>query len=105
MDRWISRARVRTRRVATSIRLWWLRTGVLIRTLPGNAVPVKARTARFRGESGQTVAEYALVLLVAAAVATAFLLWARQSGRLDAFFDAIFERLLGSVQSEPTPTP
>lgn len=58
---------------------------------------------RIRDEDGQTVAEYALVLLVAAAVAGAFLLWARQSGRLDAFFDAIFERLLGSV--DPTPTP
>lgn len=61
---------------------------------------------RVRGEDGQTVAEYALVLLVAAAIAGAFLLWARQSGRLDAFFDAIFERLLGSVEgSSPTPTP
>jgi Flp pilus assembly pilin Flp len=105
MDRWISRARVRTRRVATSIRLWWLRTGVLIRTLPGNAVPVKARTARFRGESGQTVAEYALVLLVVAAIAVAFLVWAKQSGRLDEFFDAIFAKLLSSVDSEPTPAP
>lgn len=61
--------------------------------------------ARVRDEGGQTVAEYALVLLVAAAIAGAFLLWARQSGRLDAFFDAIFERLLGSVDPSPTPTP
>lgn len=56
-------------------------------------------------QSGQTVAEYALVLLVAAAIAGGFLLWAKSSGRLDAFFDAIFERLLSSVDPEPTPTP
>lgn len=58
-----------------------------------------------KSEGGQTVAEYALVLLVAAAIAAAFLLWARQSGRLDAFFDLIFDRLLNSVDPNPTPTP
>ena len=60
---------------------------------------------RLRGESGQTVAEYALVLLVVAAIAVAFLLWARQSGKLDSFFDAIFEKLLSSVEPSPTPQP
>lgn len=55
---------------------------------------------RLRREEGQTVAEYALVLLVAAAIAGAFLIWARQSGRLDAFFDAIFDRLMDSVDPE-----
>jgi Flp pilus assembly pilin Flp len=58
-----------------------------------------------RQEAGQTVAEYALVLLVAAAIAAGFLLWAKSSGRLDEFFDAIFERLLSSVESEPSPSP
>ncbi len=60
---------------------------------------------RLREDSGQTVAEYALVLLVAAAVATAFLIWAKQSGRLDQFFNAIFQKLLGSVDPSPTPAP
>lgn len=64
-----------------------------------------ARIGGLRSERGQTVAEYALVLLVAAAIAAAFLLWARQSGRLDAFFDLIFDRLLNSVDPNPTPTP
>lgn len=57
----------------------------------------QATSYRLRSESGQTVAEYALVLLVAAAIAAAFLFWAKQSGRLDEFFDKIFEKLLGSV--------
>ena len=60
---------------------------------------------RLLADSGQTVAEYALVLLVVAAIAVAFLLWARQSGKLDSFFDAIFEKLLSSVEPSPTPQP
>lgn len=60
---------------------------------------------RLRPDAGQTVAEYALVLLVVAAIAVAFLLWARQSGKLDAFFDAIFDKLLNSVEADATPQP
>ncbi len=56
-------------------------------------------------QEGQTVAEYALVLLVAAAIAAAFLIWARQTGKLDAFFDLIFDRLVNSVDPSPTPAP
>lgn len=56
-------------------------------------------------EEGQTVAEYALVLLVAAAIAAAFLIWARQTGKLDAFFDLIFDKLVNSVDPSPTPAP
>lgn len=62
-------------------------------------------TQAARADAGQTVAEYALVLLVVAAIAVAFLLWARQSGKLDAFFDLIFERLIGTVDSQTTPPP
>jgi hypothetical protein len=61
--------------------------------------------ARLRSEAGQTVAEYALVLLVAAAIAVAFLLWARQSGKLDAFFDLIFDKLVNSVDPQGSPAP
>jgi hypothetical protein len=60
---------------------------------------------KLRADAGQTVAEYALVLLVVAAIAVAFLLWARQSGKLDQFFDLIFEKLVNSVDPEPTPAP
>lgn len=82
------------RRLMTWVRLQTLRT----------VVSVQARLALVRTDAGQTVAEYALVLLVAAAIAGGFLIWAKQSGRLDAFFDAVFDRLLSSV-SEPDPTP
>jgi Flp pilus assembly pilin Flp len=60
---------------------------------------------RVRSDGGQTVAEYALVLLVVAAIAVAFLVWARQSGKLDGFFDAIFDKLLNSVDPDATPQP
>jgi len=60
---------------------------------------------RMRPDAGQTVAEYALVLLVVAAIAVAFLLWARSSGKLDAFFDAIFAKLQNSVDPGATPAP
>jgi hypothetical protein len=72
-----------------------LRIGVSMQTL----------SVRLRPDGGQTVAEYALVLLVVAAIAVAFLLWARQSGKLDSFFDAIFAKLLDSVDPAPTATP
>jgi len=52
---------------------------------------------RVRSDAGQTVAEYALVLLVVAAIAVAFLLWAKSSGKLDQFFDLIFDKLLNTV--------
>jgi hypothetical protein len=64
-----------------------------------------AQTFGLRSESGQTVAEYAVVLLVAAAIAVGFLIWARQSGKLNSFFDSIFNELVNSVDSAPTPTP
>jgi hypothetical protein len=60
---------------------------------------------RLRPDGGQTVAEYALVLLVVAAIAVAFLLWAKSSGKLDSFFDAIFDKLQNSVDPAATPAP
>ncbi|HVM11215.1 MAG TPA: DUF4244 domain-containing protein [Actinomycetota bacterium] len=50
---------------------------------------------RLDASSGQTTAEYALVILAAAAVAVALITWARSSGVLPSFFDQIIERLLG----------
>ena len=60
---------------------------------------------RLRPDGGQTVAEYALVLLVVAAIAVAFLVWAKSSGKLDGFFDAIFDKLQNSVDPAATPAP
>jgi hypothetical protein len=53
---------------------------------------------RLRSESGQSTAEYALVILAAAAIALVLLAWARSSGKLPAFFDSIIDRIVG--QSE-----
>lgn len=51
--------------------------------------------AAIRREGGQTTAEYALVILAAAAIALVLLAWARSSGKLPAFFDQIIDRIVG----------
>ncbi|MFM8944374.1 MAG: DUF4244 domain-containing protein [Actinomycetota bacterium] len=50
-----------------------------------------------RREDGQTTAEYALVILAAAAVAVVLIAWAKSSGRLPAFFDSIIDQVAGSA--------
>ena len=54
--------------------------------------------SRLRLERGQTTAEYALVILAAAAIALVLLAWARSSGKLPAFFDQIIDRIVGDSQ-------
>jgi hypothetical protein len=49
-------------------------------------------------EIAQTTAEYALVILAAAAVAVVLIAWARSSGKLPAFFDNIIDQVAGSAQ-------
>ena len=62
---------------------------------------VRARYVRTRsrlsGEVGQTTADYALVILAAAAVAVVLIVWARSSGKLPAFFDSIIDQVAGSA--------
>lgn len=58
----------------------------------------KASTERLRGEEGQTTAEYALVILAAAAVAVVLIAWARSSGALPDLFDSIIDQVAGSAQ-------
>ena len=62
---------------------------------------VRARYIRsgriLREEAGQTTAEYALVILAAAAVAVVLIAWARASGKLPAFFDSIIDQVAGSA--------
>jgi Flp pilus assembly pilin Flp len=48
-------------------------------------------------ERGQTTAEYALVILAAAAIAIVLIAWARSSGKLPAFFDHIIDQLTNSA--------
>ena len=57
---------------------------------------VRARL-RFARQAGQTTAEYALVILAAAAVAVVLIAWARSSGKLPAFFDNIIDQVAGSA--------
>jgi Flp pilus assembly pilin Flp len=52
---------------------------------------------QLRREEGQTTAEYALVILAAAAVAVVLIAWARSSGRLPAFFDQVIDQVIGDA--------
>ncbi len=61
------------------------------------AVLASAR-GRLRREDGQTTAEYALVILAAAAIAVVLIAWARSSGKLPEFFDSIIDRIVGSSE-------
>ncbi len=45
----------------------------------------------FRRDEGQTTAEYALVILAAAAVAVVLIAWAHSSGKLPQFFDQVID--------------
>jgi len=49
------------------------------------------------GERGQTTAEYALVILGAAALAALLVAWATRSDAIGRLFDAVIERVLGSM--------
>jgi Flp pilus assembly pilin Flp len=57
-----------------------------------------ARPADPRNERAQTTAEYALVILAAAAIAIVLIAWARSSGKLPAFFDKIIDDITNSAQ-------
>jgi Flp pilus assembly pilin Flp len=50
-------------------------------------------------EQGQTTAEYALVILAAAAVAVVLIAWAHSSGKLPAFFDHIIDNVTGDADA------
>jgi hypothetical protein len=54
--------------------------------------------ARFRGTAGQTTAEYALVILAAAALGTLLIAWATHTDAIGRLFDAVLERVLGSAR-------
>lgn len=49
------------------------------------------------GEAGQTTAEYALVLLGAAAVALLLLAWASRTGAIGDLLDFIVDQIVGRV--------
>ena len=54
-------------------------------------------TAHLRREAGQTTAEYALVILAAAAIAVVLIAWAHSSGKLPAFFNHVIDQITGKA--------
>lgn len=61
---------------------------------------VRARqraTAVGRGDAGQATAEYALVLLGAAAIALLLAAWAVKSGKVTALFDAVIDKIASNL--------
>jgi|GraSoiStandDraft_17_1057272.scaffolds.fasta_scaffold305145_2 Flp pilus assembly pilin Flp len=63
------------------------------------ASAASAVTGRLRGdERGQTSAEYALVLLGAAAIALLIVAWATQTDLIGKLFDAVVNAITGKVK-------
>ena len=57
----------------------------------------RARVCRgVLGESGQSTAEYALVILGAVAIATLLITWATGSHAISQLFDSVIEKILPS---------
>jgi len=54
-----------------------------------------------RNEHGQATAEYALVLLAAAAVALALIAWVTSAGALPAFFTSVIEKVTSLANGTP----
>ena len=71
----------------------WARVAAAAGSRPSSARSVRPSPA---GQDGQTTAEYALVILAAAAVALVLIAWARSSGKLPAFFDKIIDDITNS---------
>jgi Flp pilus assembly pilin Flp len=56
----------------------------------------------FRDQSGQATAEYALVIVAAAVIALALIVWASTSGVLPDFFQAVVNKVRGMVDGAPS---
>lgn len=67
---------------ADQIRRWW-----------GRRLAVVVRSS----DRGQATAEYALVMLGAAAIALLLTAWAARSGAIGRLFDAVVDQLIGKV--------
>lgn len=77
--------------LVSALRSRWL-TPTRRRPRPGP----RPRPSR-RGEAGQAVAEYALVLLGAGAIALLLARWASSTTRIYDLLDAVIEQLVGKV--------
>lgn len=56
------------------------------------------REGLISSEEGQATAEYALVIVAAAAVALALIVWASSTDVLSAFFDGVIGKVAGVVR-------
>ena len=59
---------------------------------------VRARGRRRFDDRGQTTAEYALVIVGAAAVALVLLAWATSSGKISSLLDKMVDKVAGMVK-------
>lgn len=62
------------------------------------AARLRRRRASLHSSSGQATAEYALVLLGAAALALLLAAWAAKSGKVGQLFDAVVDRLISDAK-------
>jgi Flp pilus assembly pilin Flp len=65
--------------------------------LTGQVADHVADVRRRRNEQGQATAEYALVLLGAAAVAMIIATWATKSGMIGKLLDTVLDKLVGKA--------
>ena len=75
--------------------LYLLYLNGLVRSVARRRDPAGGR--RWHGAAGQTTAEYALVLLGAAAIAMLIVTWATKSGAIDRLFEAVVSNVIGAV--------
>jgi hypothetical protein len=61
------------------------------------AVYLQVRLTTLRNERGQTTAEYALVLLGAAAIALLLVAWATKTNRVGKLLDFVVDQIIGRV--------
>ncbi len=70
----------------------------MLRTYVHLSTFLSGLSGRARLQSGQATAEYALVLLGAAAVALLLAAWAAKSGKVTALFDAVADQLIDDAR-------
>jgi Flp pilus assembly pilin Flp len=80
--------------VAATGRRWLSRAEARIRR---SLLQAQNHPAMARADSGQTTAEYGLVILAAGSLALAAILWARNSGSITGLFENVIDRLTGSL--------
>ena len=65
--------------------------------LVAGAPAARAREDRLAGDAGQTTAEYALVLIGAAAIAVLLITWATKTDLIGKLFGWVMARVMGSA--------